>query len=96
MQRTFSRKDFARVAWIVDGGGRRHRCQITDVSANGARLALPPGLEPEQNFTLLLTEAGNVRRYCELSWRGNAAIGVRFIEPVTPIAPVPEPEYVLI
>ena len=96
MPRLISRKDFARVAWILDSDGRRHRCRISEVTARGARLTVPAELESQPVFTLLLTEAGNVRRQCELSWRRNDAIGVRFIEAATPPAPLPEPEYVLI
>jgi hypothetical protein len=53
-------------------------CALRDISITGARIAVsdPAGIPDE--FVLLLTKNGRVRRSCSLVWRGETNIGVRF------------------
>ncbi len=58
---------------------------MKDVSATGAKLEVVKAEAEEQlvlpdEFTLLLSKSGNVRRQCKISWRSENAVGVRFIE----------------
>jgi hypothetical protein len=53
-------------------------CTMKDVSATGAKLVLVEQREIPDEFTLLLSKYGNVRRRCKISWRTESAIGVRF------------------
>jgi PilZ domain len=52
---------------------------MKDVSATGAKLELQTQSEIPDEVTLVLSKYGNVRRKCIVSWRSNAAIGVRFV-----------------
>jgi hypothetical protein len=53
-------------------------CTMKDVSATGAKLVLAEQSEIPDEFTLLLSKYGNVRRRCQISWRSDTEIGVRF------------------
>jgi PilZ domain len=53
-------------------------CLMKDVSATGAKLELQTESDIPDEFTLLLSKYGNVRRKCTVSWRSKATVGVRF------------------
>jgi hypothetical protein len=60
-------------------------CAMMDVSATGAKLVLsaaesPKKIETPDEFELVLSHNGRVRRRCRVSWRSDNAIGIRFIE----------------
>jgi PilZ domain len=54
-------------------------CQMKDISAGGARLvhSLADALPTE--FLLSLSRDGRVRRRCEIRWREENQVGVRFV-----------------
>jgi len=52
---------------------------MKDVSAAGAKLVLSEQSEIPDEFTLLLSKYGNVRRRCRVSWRSEMAVGVQFV-----------------
>jgi PilZ domain len=54
-------------------------CMMKDVSATGAKLELQTDSEVPDEFILLMSKYGNVRRECKISWRTKTAIGVRFV-----------------
>ena len=54
-------------------------CMTMNVSANGARLLLPPSVEVPDSFALILAKNGGVRRKCEVTWRSDQSVGVRFV-----------------
>jgi hypothetical protein len=63
-------------------------CMTLNVSANGARLLLPPSVEVPDSFDLILAKIGGVRRQCEVTWRSDEVtwrsdkgVGVRFVRP---------------
>ncbi|HXW25499.1 MAG TPA: PilZ domain-containing protein [Xanthobacteraceae bacterium] len=55
-------------------------CHVCDVSAAGARLALPAGelAKLPEEFILVLAPRGKVRRRCRVVWRTAEEVGVRF------------------
>jgi hypothetical protein len=54
-------------------------CQVEDVSVGGAKLIHAMGDELPTQFVLSLARNGQVRRQCQIAWRGKRQIGVRFI-----------------
>ena len=67
----------ARIAAL--DGSELQSCHILDISGAGARLkvSLPEAL-PDQ-FFLLLSHDGKLRRICSVVWRRDKAVGVQFI-----------------
>lgn len=65
----------------IDGTWRRE-CQLTDVSASGARLIVPSSMEglTFKEFFLLLTPTGSTLRRCELVRVSGDEVGVRFLK----------------
>jgi len=62
----------------VDGASLGH-CVIRDISATGAQLAFKTPKALPENFILLLSPDGRVRRQCAVVWRSDDALGVKFI-----------------
>jgi hypothetical protein len=54
-------------------------CMMVNVSAAGAKLLLPPSVEVPDSFALILAKNGGVRRKCEVTWRSDQSVGVRFV-----------------
>ncbi len=83
-KRRFERKSFERVAALDLGDGSASTtCEVLDISQGGARLRplmCSPKMLPEQ-FTLLLSGCGRVRRSCRVIWRSAGELGVEFPEP---------------
>jgi len=64
---------------VAADGSALGTCQMLDVSGTGARLKTDaPGALPDE-FILLLSHDGRLRRRCSVAWRSETAIGVRFI-----------------
>jgi hypothetical protein len=61
-------------------------CEIFDVSAGGAKLAIycPPQTPLPQRFFLQLSEMGETHRCCEVAWRQGNELGVRFVRSPQP------------
>jgi hypothetical protein len=55
-------------------------CELKDISAGGAQLAHARPREVPEEFVLLLSRGGVVRRRCRVAWRAAERIGVRFVE----------------
>lgn len=53
-------------------------CQVQDISATGARLALAQATELPATFWLTLSRGGEVRRRCNLVWQNSIEIGAEF------------------
>jgi PilZ domain-containing protein len=60
------------------------RCTMVDVSASGARLKLNATSEVPDEFTLVLSREGRVRRRCQIVWRREDMMGIRFLTLLTP------------
>jgi hypothetical protein len=55
------------------------QCTMVNVSATGAKLAVKKPSALPNTFNLLLSKKGEVRRQCEVVWRADRTIGVRFV-----------------
>jgi hypothetical protein len=55
-------------------------CRVKDISVGGARLVHSFAEEPPAEFLLSLSRDGKVRRRCQIAWRNENQIGVRFVE----------------
>jgi len=79
-KRRFPRKKIDAVGFLYTADGwPLGECKIKDISTGGARLthALPDELPAE--FLLAFSRDGRVRRRCEIRWRKEKEIGVRFL-----------------
>jgi len=88
-KREHVRKSLSYSAHIVAGDGSWfYPCEIFDVSAGGAKLAIycPPHTPLSPQFFLQLSQITTASRYCEVAWRHGNEIGVRFVR-----APHPAP-----
>jgi hypothetical protein len=56
------------------------RCELQDISATGAKVALSQEIELPREFFLSLSADGQVRRYCKLAWQYSILAGVQFSE----------------
>ena len=72
-------------AWIiVEPSQPPRRCMMLNVSQGGAKIEIDEQLEPPEKFTLLLTEARNLTRWCRVVWRNGPNIGIQFLQPPAP------------
>ncbi|MBI3704512.1 MAG: PilZ domain-containing protein [Rhizobiales bacterium] len=55
-------------------------CLIVDMSVMGARISTSNAALPNE-FTLLLSRDGPVRRNCKVVWRHDFTVGVQFMPP---------------
>ena len=53
-------------------------CRILDVSDSGARVEVPAGMNLDGEIKLFLTQDGSVSRTCEIVWRNDREVGLRF------------------
>ena len=63
---------------LAGDGSLLGKCLMADVSAGGARLEQATAEVPQQ-FVLVLSRDGRLRRRCQVTWQSGATIGVRFI-----------------
>lgn len=54
-------------------------CRMMDVSAAGAKLTVETPTDAPDNFVLLLSKNGEVRRQCTIAWRSKESVWVRFV-----------------
>jgi hypothetical protein len=54
-------------------------CRLKDISTGGAKLAVSIAGEVPNEFLLALSRDGSVRRRCQIAWRAETQIGVRFV-----------------
>jgi hypothetical protein len=68
------------VAIVVDGTGAIFtRCRMTNVSGAGAQLQIRQRYDIPDKFTLVLMKGATIRRSCEIAWRRDDLMGVRFV-----------------
>jgi hypothetical protein len=77
-RKSIRRKVRWEAAVIAVDGAWRHKCTIVDVSASGAQVSLHPAISLPSEFLLSFTDNGTVSRLCELVWRADRKLGVRF------------------
>ncbi|MCC6889397.1 MAG: PilZ domain-containing protein [Hyphomicrobiales bacterium] len=63
------------------GDGRpMQRCLLCNVSATGANIRMAGAAKTPDQFTLVLSPNGGVHRHCQVVWRSEHEVGVRFVE----------------
>jgi hypothetical protein len=77
------RRPFRHTAWIITKDWEPLECSIEDVSNSGARLKAT-GLKVPEEFSLRLGENGSVGRKCQVVWRSEDELGVRFTARLRP------------
>jgi hypothetical protein len=68
-----------RAGMIFGRNTPKRACMIKDVSEGGACLHIGLLLDPPERFTLTIGAVGNFCRVCELVWRSEFDVGVKFI-----------------
>jgi PilZ domain len=58
----------------------KRACMIKDVSEGGACLHIGLLLDPPERFTLTIRAVGNFCRVCQLVWRSEFDVGVKFVQ----------------
>ncbi len=67
-------------AWIETGNdARRQRCQVVDISQNGARLIVEDVEGTPDSFKLLLSRFGHPCHRCCVVWKRDNEVGVEFL-----------------
>ncbi|MBV8825833.1 MAG: PilZ domain-containing protein [Hyphomicrobiales bacterium] len=67
-------------AFLYSGDGRPlGACRMKDISSGGARLAHAITAELPDDLVLWFSRDGAVRRRCQLAWRTEKQLGVRFL-----------------
>jgi len=70
-------------AWIKsDIDSQSYECTVLDVSDGGARIVVSSRMRVPKEFWLVLTSDGTRRRRCEIVWRSDNQVGVRYLGPV--------------
>ena len=83
-RRRATRQDMRWKGLMLDTSGTiLGRCMMVNVSATGAKLIVPEPTELPDNLVLILAKNGEVRRLCEVTWRREKSIGVRFSRPAS-------------
>ncbi len=78
-RRSEPRKRTFRIANIAVNGGRHHiPCAIIDISSSGARIQTMHCAALPEYFELLNVER-NIDSWCEVKWRRDDQLGVRFL-----------------
>ena len=54
-------------------------CLVVDISAAGARLVVQTSERLPDQFTVVLSRSGQLRRSCSVVWRSERAMGVKFL-----------------
>ena len=66
-------------AWItLENGTANCKCQVEDVSRNGAKITLDRAVEVGKLFDIAFVPRAAGRR-CEVVWRRGNMLGIRFI-----------------
>jgi PilZ domain len=58
-------------------------CEMRDISATGAQLALRQEIELPREFLLSLSLGGHVQRRCRKAWQFSILVGVKFADEAT-------------
>jgi hypothetical protein len=88
-KRSLSRRDISRTVRVATGISQPLECDMTDVSAKGARLTVHDSQSVPQKFLIILND--NLSRWCEVMWRSDKAVGVQFTPPPQTVNKKPKP-----
>jgi hypothetical protein len=78
------RKDTRRIVrqaarMVCSDGSALGTCLMIDISRTGARLRVDASDAVPDEFILLLSHDGKLRRQCAMAWRSLTAVGVHFL-----------------
>ena len=76
--RKAARQQLSYPSSIITADGTRQECRFANISASGARLEVKNPAQFPDKFILILSERGKVMRHCEVVWRSEKYLGVRF------------------
>jgi hypothetical protein len=62
----------------VFAGGQLYGCVIRDMSRGGARIEMPPGIDPGRSFQLFVG-GSDVPYRSEVVWKRDRELGLRFL-----------------
>jgi len=80
-KRKHSRKTINAAGYLyTDEGWPIGECIVRDVSAGGAKFAHKITDELPDQLVLALSKDGHVRRSCQVIWRRDDQVGVRFVQ----------------
>jgi len=71
-------KELIAPGWITGLGPKLARCWVKDISKQGATLVLQCGQPPEE-FRLYFSPYATTFRMCEVQWRKEDCLGVKFV-----------------
>jgi PilZ domain len=77
-KRTSPRREITRTVHMGTGLGPSLECELKDISATGARLRFNDPECAPQEFLIRLN--GGLLRWCQVIWRSETEIGIRFIK----------------
>ena len=83
-ERRRSHREPVRYAALIDvgDGSRLRHCAVLDVSEDGARILLASEVALPQEFSLVFTRYGRIRRRCRMVWRSGVEVGVEYLGPL--------------
>ena len=81
-KRKAPRREVQYTAWIARKGEPLEGCVLSDISDKGARLDVENPKTIPDEFMLFLSSTGTPRRKCNVAWRTDTQIGVKFDEPL--------------
>jgi hypothetical protein len=74
------RRSVQQAGWItLDGGFAARPCNVLDLSASGAKLVVDDTSSIPNKMRLAFTRDARTGRTCEVVWRRDKTLGVRFI-----------------
>lgn len=76
-KRRHPRQDVAAPACVYTGG-HLYPCVIRDMSRGGARIEVPPGIDPGRSFTLFIG-GSDIPHQSEVVWKRDRHLGLRFV-----------------
>lgn len=77
-ERRYSKRKGLAQSVSIEGGEDTIECELLDISEGGVKLQVrEPATVPDQ-FTLLLSRLGTIRRRCTVIWRSGNKVGACF------------------
>lgn len=74
-----ARKSVLQAAWItLDGGFAARQCVVEDLSSSGAKITVSDRNPLPGRFRLAMTRDVRSGRICEVVWRKDRTLGVKF------------------
>ena len=95
-RRKHPRRPLARDCWIDPGQPPAFPCRMVDVSESGARVVSAAAEHVPDEFYLYMTRNGAVGRKCQVAWRAEQQMGLKFVDRTVPPPPWLEGEQTVV